>query len=204
MSILKLVKDGMLGSVEFIAGFMIGSVIDSSVRKTYIQTTAKDDTSKRKMNILIRFIFLQIFLFIVFISFIKNVIHRDPTYFSLGFLASQLFLYGFLSHVLNKEITRYDVDDKTINALKRVFLYFKSLLPYHTPIEDVSNNSDNNNNNSDNNSSKQSEKAVAIGNEVNKEIDKEINKGVINTNLTEKPQDPNDIIVAYQLQRTNF
>lgn len=96
MNITELLRDSAIGSIKYIIGFLLGTMIDVAFYELY----KKLDPNHKNKNILLRVIILQLYFTIalsIWITYIigsKKATHITHNFFSLGYLSSQIFLFG--------------------------------------------------------------------------------------------------------------
>lgn len=93
------IKDGFVGTVQFIVGFLIGTMIDA----IFFQLYKRLDPTQDRMGILLIIIFLQIFTLSLIFSGISRYIPMeslDNFFIRFGILSSQIFLIKFAGQKL--------------------------------------------------------------------------------------------------------
>lgn len=107
--------DSLLGGLNFLLGFVIGTVIDVAFYKLYQAV----DPKETKVWLLIPFILVQI-MFSIFLVVIVSPIFKPESvygsYFRIALLASQVFMMGYALNKVSKNIYDRDNDYSPIVA----------------------------------------------------------------------------------------
>jgi len=107
--------DSLLGGLNFLFGFIIGTLIDVVFYKLY----QKADPTETKVWLLVPFILVQI-MFSIFLVVVLSPVFKPESvygsYFRIALLASQVFMMGYALNKVSKNIYNREQDYSPIVA----------------------------------------------------------------------------------------